>query len=620
MSNPKWLNDIASFLPISTHFVLSGNVRDIYPVGNELEPLDKAIWSQVRKQGVEALLLWRPFEGVRLVLSTMHQQDKLDQRETAARSDCGLGPLSQTLDPAHDLHGELLQVLRAWGRAESPLSRMGLIVDCIGEFANQTDTHRFVMGELLERQATSRSRNCMAPIFWVVPNANDVPHWFVSASPRVRQIVLPLPDRSARENIARQLFVQPGLAPGLAQRGFADQNLFAEALAEVSHNQQALALRAIASIAAREDSNRGSGDVQLMLRAAATRFRLGDLETSPWELDSLRDKIAAAPIELAKAVIGQPDAVEKVSEILYRSFAGLSGAHLASSGSRPRGVLFFAGPTGVGKTEMAKTIARIIFGDQDHYLRFDMSEFSESHSVARLIGAPPGYVGFNDGGELVNAIRENPFRVILFDEIEKADSAILDKFLQILEDGRLTDGRGQTVYFSDSLIIFTSNLGINRKSQRDGEIITEQLVKFGDPPDHVSETILAGVQSFFRTTINRPELLNRIGKNICVFQFINDADREEIANKFLNQIKRRMLEKGVRLHIDEAAVRQIYVACANPEVLKDGGRGIGSTVEQLVVNKLSRFVFENAASASETLTITRVLDADGKSAFEATYG
>jgi ATP-dependent Clp protease ATP-binding subunit ClpA len=152
-----------------------------------------------------------------------------------------------------------------------------------------------------------------------------------------------------------------------------------------------------------------------------------------------------------------------VLDILKRTSIGLTGAQSRGLSARPRGVLFFAGPTGVGKTEMAKSIAEIVFGDESAYLRFDMSEFSAEHSGDRLIGAPPGYVGYDQGGELTNAMREQPFRVVLFDEIEKAHNRILDKFLQVLEDGRLTDGRGDTVYFSESLIIFTSNAGVSRK-------------------------------------------------------------------------------------------------------------------------------------------------------------
>ena len=166
-------------------------------------------------------------------------------------------------------------------------------------------------------------------------------------------------------------------------------------------------------------------------------------------------------------------------DILKRASLGLSGAPASSSRTRPRGVLFFAGPTGVGKTELAKAVAALIFGDHggdSAFLRFDMSEFSAEHSADRLIGAPPGYVGFEAGGELTNAVRQNPFRVILFDEIEKANGRILDKFLQIIEDGRLTDGRGQTTYFSECVLIFTSNLGILGPEDQE----TKQRERAGD--------------------------------------------------------------------------------------------------------------------------------------------
>ena len=142
------------------------------------------------------------------------------------------------------------------------------------------------------------------------------------------------------------------------------------------------------------------------------------------------------------------------------SSSGRRQGSAVHEGGRPRGVAFLAGPTGVGKTELAKSVTQLLFGDESAYIRFDMSEFSAEHSDQRLIGAPPGYVGYDAGGELTNAVREKPFSVVLFDEIEKAHPRILDKFLQILDDGVLTSGRGDRVYFSESIIIFTSNLGI----------------------------------------------------------------------------------------------------------------------------------------------------------------
>lgn len=165
---------------------------------------------------------------------------------------------------------------------------------------------------------------------------------------------------------------------------------------------------------------------------------------------------------LRKRVKGQENAIQKVKNTLIRSFVGMNGILHSIDNSKPKGTLFFAGPTGTGKTELSKSIAEFIFGDEKRIIRFDMSEFNHEHSDQRLIGAPPGYVGYDAGGELTNKVKENPFSVLLFDEIEKAHNKILDKFLQILEDGRLTSSQGEIIDFSQTFIIFTSNIGANK--------------------------------------------------------------------------------------------------------------------------------------------------------------
>ena len=182
------------------------------------------------------------------------------------------------------------------------------------------------------------------------------------------------------------------------------------------------------------------------------------IRENPWrslDVESLR----TAAADFRKRVKGQDAAIIKTLDVVKRAVTGMSGLQ-GSSHTRPKGVLFFAGPTGTGKTETAKTLAERLFGDESCCIRFDMSEYSQPHSDQKLLGAPPGYVGYEAGGQLTNAIKNSPFSILLFDEIEKAHPSILDKFLQILEDGRMTDGQGNTVYFSESVIIFTSNLGI----------------------------------------------------------------------------------------------------------------------------------------------------------------
>ena len=215
-----------------------------------------------------------------------------------------------------------------------------------------------------------------------------------------------------------------------------------------------------------------------------------------------RKKLLNGDSFLSRYVKGQGYAISKALDIVKRAYVGIDGCQWGSYSNKPRGTLFLAGPTGVGKTELAKALTRLIFGSEQNYIRFDMSEFNHEHTDQRLIGSPPGYVGYEVGGELTNAIKQNPFAVILFDEIEKAHPRILDKFLQILEDGRLTDGKGDTVYFSEALIIFTSNLGVYR-GQTDWK--TRLLIKPKDDYETVRKRDTKKIEEFFKYQIQRPK-------------------------------------------------------------------------------------------------------------------
>jgi ATP-dependent Clp protease ATP-binding subunit ClpA len=301
---------------------------------------------------------------------------------------------------------------------------------------------------------------------------------------------------------------------------------------------------------------------------------------SPWEqLES--KKVRQITEILGKRVKGQESAVEKVREVVIRAKTGLSGLQHNKAKSKPKGVLFFAGPTGVGKTELAKSLAEFLFSDESACIRFDMSEYNHEHSDQKLIGAPPGYVGYEAGGQLTNLIKERPFCVLLFDEIEKAHPKILDKFLQILEDGRLTDNKGETIYFSECIIIFTSNIGANRVSVNMGY-------------DEIRQTIFECIKDKFENEINRPELLGRIGYgNIVTFDFIYDkAVQKAIASGQIAPII-EYLKDSKNIHLvfaNEDDFLEFIISKADPS---KGGRDILNKLEDILVTEVADFLFDN---------------------------
>ncbi|MBK8768467.1 MAG: ATP-dependent Clp protease ATP-binding subunit [Burkholderiaceae bacterium] len=501
---PKWLRDIAHLLPIRSQFVLSGNIRDQVFVADEhprMVSARAALWQVLEPLGFDGLLVWDvvdglqayPLEPARLTILNGVCKLNLEQPQPM-----GLKPLASLVR----------QVSAPEANSKLPV-RVALVIDYasrLREDGRTPDDARdfFVAAEKAANEARpiprapeSGQKPLFNPVIWLVNRPNDLPYWLTVDNERVHSIPVALPDAETRKRAAQVLYP---LIPECRRDIAIDA--FAASLVNLTDNMSVNALRDIVSLAVRLEIEASNID------DAVQSFRVGDMSmSSPWRGEHLRSAISKGEFQIGKRVKGQHKAVIKVLDVLKR-IPSDTGAQARGSASRPRGVLFFAGPTGVGKTEMAKAIAEAVFGDESAYLRFDMSEFSAEHSGDRLIGAPPGYVGFDQGGELTNAMRERPFRVLLFDEIEKAHHRILDKFLQVLEDGRLTDGRGETVYFSDALIIFTSNLGISRKRRIGGEEVVEILVSIKDKlsPDEFEKKIMAGVSRPLRARAPTPEL------------------------------------------------------------------------------------------------------------------
>ncbi len=281
-------------------------------------------------------------------------------------------------------------------------------------------------------------------------------------------------------------------------------------------------------------------------------------------MQSERDKLLHLEEELHKRVVGQDEAIEAVSDAIRRSRAGLQDP------KRPIGSFIFLGTTGVGKTELAKALADYLFDDENMMTRIDMSEYQEKFSATRLIGAPPGYVGYDEGGQLTEAIRRKPYSVVLFDEIEKAHPDVFNVLLQVLDDGRLTDNKGRTVNFKNTLIIFTSNLG-------------SQLIRENEEKGVDQETTRTQVMEMLRQTI-RPEFLNRIDE-IIMFRPLDEKQIRDIVGLQIESIHKMLLENGVDLRVTDDAVDYIAREGYDPQF---GARPVKRALQRLVLNELSK--------------------------------
>ncbi len=606
----RWLGDLQRLLPIRSQFVLSGNIRDSFltaPPGNNgnsnvstLAPLLRALWGALAGLGYEFLLVFDPIEGLRPYPNdpavAACATKLFDLKLQGGVQPCSLESLTDTLK-AVALQRE---------------ARCAIVIDFASRITRQADhldgtEHRFflaaqrlslVCNPHMARNTDGTTANngpaLFNPVLWLVNRAQDLPSWLTLDSARIASLVVDQPDYATRLQAAQLLL---DLFPGYAACDAAARDKHAQDFADQTDGFTLSALSDIAQIA-----NNQHIAIQ-NIDDAVQCFKVGVTE-SPWKKPYLRQKIADGQAFIEARVRGQQRAVTKTLDIVMRSVMGLTGAQARSRGSRPRGVLFFAGPSGVGKTEMAKTLTQLVFGDEQAYIRFDMSEFAEEHASARLLGAPPGYIGYDSGGELTNAVRNKPFSVILFDEIEKAHPRILDKFLQILEDGRLTDGRGNTTYFSESVIVFTSNLGVFVEDEHGRRV---HNVQPGDEPAVVEERVRTAIQDYFKFKLSRPEILNRLGDNIVVFGFITADVATQIFDGMLANVLARVQEEHrLELVISESVRAHLCAICTRD--LTQGGRGIGNRLESAFINPLSRALFLFPIDGRTQITVTEIAE------------
>jgi energy-coupling factor transporter ATP-binding protein EcfA2 len=642
---PTFARELAGTLAARAQYVLHGNIRDLYLIpppgaealsqpGPERErtagrpepvPLPELLWRALQPSGFQCLIRFDRVHGISVYPSG---------EQAAAAAERLLGPgvagtipslpalrrhlaaVAGTAPPAVDgTAGAAAQDVAAAGPGRP---RAAFVIDYAARIpvspVNLTPEERdfflfcLKLADTAERCGggpPARPGHLFNPLIWLVEGERDLPAWLTAGSERIRVIGIPDPDLETRQVMARLL------AQDLAHEP-ADKAL--RAVARFAEQSGGLSLAAMREVTRLVLERRMPAE---SLPDALRLYKLG-VEDNPWRRQYIRERILAGEpqltagrpaadgdlVRISSRVFGQDQAVGKAFDILKRAALGLSGAQASSSKTRPRGVMFFAGPTGVGKTELAKAAAELLFGQTDSFLRFDMSEFAAEHADHRLVGAPPGYVGFEAGGELTSAVRRQPFRVILFDEIEKAHRRVLDKFLQILDEGRLTDGQGVTTYFSECVLIFTSNLGIMVPDPEDREKKIP-IVSRGEKYEEIEKRVKAAIAEHFTNEIGRPELLNRFGDNIVVFGFISDAAAEMIFAQQIASITRRLdEEQQVRLVLTGEAWTALSGICT--EDTGNGGRGIGNLLESALINPLSRVLFARELRPGSTATVLGV--------------
>ncbi|MCM2335288.1 MAG: AAA family ATPase, partial [Pseudomonas sp.] len=284
--------------------------------------------------------------------------------------------------------------------------------------------------------------------------------------------------------------------------------------------------------------------------------------------------------------VGQDEAIKVVSDAVRRSRAGLSDPH------RPSGSFLFLGPTGVGKTELCKALAEFLFDSTDAMVRIDMSEFMEKHAVSRLVGAPPGYVGYEEGGYLTEAVRRRPYSVILLDEVEKAHPDVFNILLQVLDDGRLTDGQGRTVDFRNTVIVMTSNLGSQMIQD-----MSERSAADADTPEGYTQmkaAVMGVVQSHFR-----PEFINRLD-DIVVFHPLDKAQIREIARIQLKGLDKRLAERGLKLKLSDDALALLGNVGFDPVY---GARPLKRAIQQQLENPLAQRILSGEFAPGDTVQV-----------------
>ncbi len=581
----QWKERLEHVRLLARMIVLEGNVSDMFIQENGLEAgrlveLDQYLYQYLVDAGYHAVVFFNRIDSFYNPYDRTGEMLKLFYKEAEIVNDNEKPDLIQAMSAIrvamkNEEHSIAVVINMAGQLMSSP--------EHLGDQEIEYLTTLFLAAKEAAEAPISSVQGWTSNLLIMVTNkVHELPTWFYRYAPFVRSVEIELPDERLRKSLFQ---THANYYQDWNQLEEDDREKLLLRLLQRTEGMSCMELDGILTAA--------EGLPVHSIEEQIYSYRHGKKE-NPWmEINGERvKKIAEA---LSSEVLGQEKAVASVRDVIIRATTGLAGIQ-HSSGTRPRGVLLFAGPTGVGKTEMAKVMAREIFGTEEAMLRFDMSEYSQSHSDQRLLGAPPGYVGYDAGGELTNAVKSKPFSILLFDEIEKANPTILDKFLQILDDGRMTDSRGETVYFTECLIVFTSNIGMNPGIADEDH--AEQDLSYVELERKVRQALRENW---------RPEFINRIGQNVIVFDYIREKEAEAILQKQLDKIC-ALIESQKNIRItwiqDSLFYQKLRAYCMRN--LQYGGRGIGNAVEYYFLTPLGREIAFESIRAGERIRLTDI--------------
>lgn len=620
-----WQNSFLTQVLIRRVIILHGNVEDLFLDSSQCTSIIDQIVKMLKGIGYETGYIWDRVSGARQLFPGSHSYN--DDREALINNDAeshgseydmgdasSSGQNSQTSNQILDAAPEqfLSFVYRSFLNSTPDKPKVYVLDWTHGLWGNAnalSEAERqwlMVLGKTLRESRypleKERFKKNSDLIIMISDKLGAIPPKFYQSSSAIMDVNIQLPSRKDREEFIKKTH----LSWNLREKPTPGTSVFEE-LVDYTEGLTQRDIYQMMVLSNRKASKKGidtsdpkpdSSDQSYTIKGLISLYKYGEYKSPFEELN--KDRLDDFFTEVEQYVKGQDHAIRKVNKVIKRAFTGLSGLQHSYKQQTPKGILFFVGPTGVGKTELAKAIARFLFGDEDACIRFDMSEFNHDHSDQRLVGAPPGYVGYEEGGQLTNAVKSRPFSVLLFDEIEKAHPRILDKFLQILEDGRLTDGKGETVSFSETIVVFTSNIGAAEVMPSD-----ETKVVFDEFVDKVRE--------HFRTKLMRPELLNRIGDNIVPFNFIKDPKiLEKIIMSKFKPIKDRLKEKYRIEDISFDDIDKAMTILTADFDQRTGGRGILNKMISHIIDPLAEELFDRELNELIGSKIKIIVHENGK--------